>query len=85
MNEWPLNEPKNQLSRVVDLALREGPQRITCRGRAAVVVVAAEHYARLVGEKPSLEEMLLAAPDDVDLELIEWIGPRSKGRRIDLG
>jgi prevent-host-death family protein len=85
MDEWPLNEAKNQLSRVVDLALRKGPQRITRRGRAAVVVVAAEEYARLVGEKPSLEEMLLAAPDDVDVDLNEWIGPRSKGRRIDLG
>ena len=82
MDEWPLNEAKNHLTRIVDLALGEGPQRITRRDRAAVVVVAAEHYARLVGEKPSLEKMLLAAPDDIDLG--EWIGQRSKGRRIDL-
>lgn len=85
MRKWALHEAKNQLSRVVDSALADGPQTITRNGRAAVIVVAAEQYARLAGEKPSLEEMLLSAPDDIDVDLNDWIGPRSKGRDIDLG
>ena len=37
---------QNPLSEVVDRALSEGPQTITRHGRPAVVVVAAEQYAR---------------------------------------
>jgi antitoxin Phd len=43
---WQLQEAKNRLSEVVDRALSEGPQTITRHGRPAVVVVAAEQYAR---------------------------------------
>lgn len=43
---WQLQEAKNRLSEVVARALSDGPQTITRHGRAAVVVVAAEQYAR---------------------------------------
>lgn len=43
---WQLQEAKNRLSEVVARALSDGPQTITRHGRAAVVVVDAEQYAR---------------------------------------
>ena len=43
---WQLQEAKNRLSEVVNLALKEGPQTITRHGKPAVVVVAAGQYDR---------------------------------------
>lgn len=47
MTRWQLQDAKNRLSEVVRKAADEGPQTITLRGRDAVVVVAAEEFARL--------------------------------------
>ena len=47
MSKWQLQEAKNRLSEVVRKAADEGPQVITLRGDDAVVVVAADEYARL--------------------------------------
>ena len=47
MTKWQLQDAKNRLSEVVRKASDEGPQVITLRGDDAVVVVAAEEYARL--------------------------------------
>ena len=43
---WQLQEAKNQLSAVVDLALSDGPQTITRHGRPAVVLISVEQYER---------------------------------------
>lgn len=45
---WTLQDAKNRFSAVVDAALAGRPQEVTRRGRPAVVVLAAEEYARLV-------------------------------------
>ena len=37
---WPLQKAKNEFSRVVELALREGPQTVTRHGKPVVVVSA---------------------------------------------
>ena len=37
---WPLQKAKNEFSRVVDRALREGPQTVTRHGKPVVVVSA---------------------------------------------
>ena len=47
MNRWQLQDAKNRLSEVIRKASNEGPQIITLRGDDAVVVVAAEEYARI--------------------------------------
>lgn len=47
MSKWQLQEAKNRLSEVVRKAADEGPQIITLRGDDAVVVIAADEYARL--------------------------------------
>jgi prevent-host-death family protein len=43
---WQLQEAKNRLSELVDLALSDGPQMITRHGKPTVVIVAADQYAR---------------------------------------
>ena len=37
---WPLQKAKNEFSRVVELAMREGPQTVTRHGKPVVVVSA---------------------------------------------
>ena len=45
---WRLEEAKSRFSEVVRRARSEGPQRVTVRGRDAVVVIAADEFDRLV-------------------------------------
>ncbi len=66
---WNLAEAKNRLSEVVNRALSEGPQTIT-RRKDAVVVLSAERYAELTGQRPSFKDFLLSGPslEGLDLE-----------------
>jgi prevent-host-death family protein len=54
---WNLAEAKNRLSEVVNLALTKGPQRVT-RRKDAVVVIAAAEYERLTGKQPAFKDYL---------------------------
>ena len=66
MKRWPVQNAKNQLSRVIELARNEGPQTITRHGQPVVVVVAAEEFK------------LLRAPKETPLEFFsrfKGIGP----------
>ena len=66
--EWPLQDAKNKFSELVNAALAGEPQRVTRRGRPAVVVLAVEEYDRLRrlerSQAPSLGELLLEIPQD---------------------
>ena len=68
MAEWSLQDAKNRFSAVVDAAMAGEPQRVTRRGKPAVVVLATEEYERLRQvEKttaPAFAELLLAIPQD---------------------
>lgn len=44
---WPLQDAKARFSEVVRLARVAGPQRVTVRGKDAVVVVASDEFDRL--------------------------------------
>jgi len=78
---WQLADAKNRFSEVVRMALSEGPQRITRRNQAVVVISEAE-YLRLKGKKPSLVEYLASAPTEIrDLDLVR---DRSAMRDVDL-
>ena len=73
MTEWQLQDAKNRFSAVVDAAVAGDPQRVTRRGKPAVVVLAVAEYERLrhleQAQAPTLAELLLAIPqDDVDFE-----------------
>lgn len=47
---WKLEDAKARLSELVRRAQSEGPQRVTVRGRDAVVVISVEELARLLPE-----------------------------------
>lgn len=68
MIDWPLQDAKNKFSELVNAALAGEPQRVTRRGRPAVVVVSAEEYERLClleeAHVPTLGELLLEIPQD---------------------
>lgn len=65
---WKLADAKNRFSKVVDMALQEGPQKITRRDNA-VVVVALKEFERLTGKKPGFKDYLKKAPSFKGLDL----------------
>jgi antitoxin Phd len=73
---WTLQDAKNRFSAVVEAAEHGQPQLVTKRGTPAVVVIAAEEYARLrtleCQAQPSFVDHLLAMPcDDQAFERID--------------
>lgn len=83
MAKWQLQEAKNRLSEVVRKASDEGPQVITLRGDDAVVVVAAEEYARLTRKpKGSLVDFFRQSPlGEVTLDIARSV---DTGRQVKL-
>ncbi|AVA22646.1 type II toxin-antitoxin system Phd/YefM family antitoxin [Rhizobium sp. CB3171] len=75
--DWPLQDAKNQFSKVVQKARSEGPQTVTLRGERAVVVLSAEDYDALRAGKPSLVDDLLSGPAWDD-ELADAVTTRDK-------
>ena len=66
--DWSLQDAKNRFSAVVDAAVKGVPQRVTRRGKPAVVVISVEEYERLhkleKAKAPTFAEFLLAIPQD---------------------
>lgn len=83
MRKWQLQEAKNRLSEVVRKASDEGPQVITLRGDDAVVVVAADEYARLTRQpRGALVDFFRESPlNGVALDLTR---SRDTGRNVKL-
>ncbi|KTE04149.1 prevent-host-death protein [Sphingopyxis sp. H038] len=52
MRSWKLEDAKARFSEVVRLAESEGPQRVTVRGREAVVVMSVAELNRLLPDNP---------------------------------
>ena len=48
---WALQDAKARFSELVRRARSEGPQHVTVRGRDEVVVLAAEEFRRLKGDR----------------------------------
>jgi antitoxin Phd len=73
---WKLEDAKARFSELVRRARESGPQRVTVRGREAVVVLSAADYARLAPAtaKSSLAELFgegpFAALENFDEHLI---------------
>jgi len=61
---WELEDAKARLSELVRKARDEGPQRVTIRGRDAVVVVASDEFNTLQAHaaRRSLRELLANSP-----------------------
>ena len=75
--EWQLQDAKNRFSELVQRARQEGPQTVTLRGRRAAVVLSAEAYDALLGERLSLVDHLLAGPSWDD-DLVDAVNLRAK-------
>lgn len=60
--EWQLQDAKNQFSKVVQRARREGPQIVTLRGERTAVVLSAHDYDALRAGRPTLVDDLLSGP-----------------------
>ena len=84
MADWALQDAKNRFSAVVDAAMGGRPQRVTRRGKPAVVVLAADEYERLChlekAQAPTFAELLLAIPQGGG----EFEPMRLRSRAVDL-
>ena len=79
---WQLQEAENRFSKVVDEAVRHGPQTITKRGKEVVVVISAKQFKKLTKPKQSLVEFFQSSPlRGVDLDLER---SSDSGRDVDL-
>ena len=68
---WALQDAKARFSELVRRVHSEGPQHVTVHGRDEVVVVAAEEFRRLQGERTgrALVDALQASPHrDIEIE-----------------
>jgi antitoxin Phd len=68
---WKLEDAKARFSELVRRAQSEGPQRVTVRGRDAVVVISAEELQRLLPEErhlPFVEFMESLYVEGLDLD-----------------
>lgn len=79
--DWKLADAKNKFSEVVRRALTEGPQRVTRRDDAVVIVSEAE-YRRLTGDKPGFRDYLLGAGPS--FEGVDLTRDHSPGRDVSL-
>ena len=79
MSVWAFQDAKNRFSAVVNAAIEGTPQKVTRRGKPAVVVIASEAYERLLhlakvgtARPSSFSEALLAMPrDDGEFERVQ--------------
>jgi prevent-host-death family protein len=71
LGHWPLQAAKSRFSELVRRARSDGPQHVTVHGREEVVVIAADEFRRLKGERTgaALIAALQASPyRDIDIE-----------------
>ena len=52
---WPLQVAKTRFSELVRHACTAGPQHVSLHGRPAVVVVAAQEFSRMQGQRSGLD------------------------------
>ncbi len=78
---WQLQEAKQRFSELVRRTLEEGPQVVTRHGEEVVVVVPAEEFRRMSGEKPDFKKFLLSAPD---LSVLDLERPKEMPRDVEL-
>ena len=68
ISSWQLQEAKNKLSKLVDEAMKSGPQIITRRGVEVAIVLSVEEYRQLMASKEKLSDFFRQSPL-VDMEL----------------
>jgi antitoxin Phd len=79
---WKLEDAKARFSEVVRRARTEGPQRVTVRGKDAVVVISAEELERLVPRKQRLP--FVAFMESLHVPGLDLIREPDRGRDVEL-
>lgn len=69
---WTVQDAKNKFSKVVDDAMAGTPQRVSRRGKPAVVIIEARQYDLLLeqarGGRGSFADHLLGFPSGLEVE-----------------
>ena len=82
MHTWQLQDAKARFSELIRRAETEGPQAITVHGSNKAIVLSAEAYHKLVGNKPSFLQLINQSPlKGLELRLQR---DRSSARRVDV-
>src|SRR5256886_14805364 len=71
-NHWRLQDAKARFSELVRRVRSEGPQHVTIHGRDEVVIIAAEEFRRLKGDRTGqvLIDALQASPyRDIEIDV----------------
>ena len=69
MSRWQVQEAKQQLSRVIELARTQGPQVVTRNGKEVAVVLDIQDYRRMRSDGGAFKKFLESAPDLDALEI----------------
>lgn len=80
---WKLEDAKARFSEVVRLARSAGPQRVSVRGKDAVVVISVEDLARLTPPGPG-RLPLVTFLERLDLDGLDVTREPDRGRDVDL-
>jgi antitoxin Phd len=79
---WKLEDAKARFSEVVRRARTEGPQRVTVRGKDAVVVISADELARLLPRETPLP--FVEFMESLYVEGLDLTRAPDRGRDIEL-
>jgi antitoxin Phd len=79
---WKLEDAKARFSEVVRRAQSEGPQRVTVRGKDAVVVISAEELEELLPQPDQLP--LVDFMESLYVEGLDLTREPDRGRDIEL-
>jgi antitoxin Phd len=79
---WKLEDAKARFSEVVRRAQSEGPQRVSVRGRDAVVVMSVEELERIAPAKP--RPALLSFLEGLRLDGLNLARDVDQGRDVEL-
>lgn len=82
-NTWQVQEAKNRLSEVLNMAAKKGPQIITRRGEEVGVVLSMEEYKKSKAPKENIVDFFRKSPlRGIKLDLRRSKAP-SRGTAID--
>ncbi len=79
---WKLEDAKARFSEMVRLARNEGPQRVTVRGKDAVVVISAEELERLLPQEKRVP--LVEFMESLHVEGLDLAREPDRGRDVEL-
>jgi prevent-host-death family protein len=81
-SSWKLEDAKARFSEVVRLARSEGPQRVSVRGKDAVVVMSIEELERLAPSHPRVP--LVTFLEGLHLDGLDLAREHDPGRDVEL-